>query len=116
MSYQIYKMIHVVSIVIFFSLFAAAAYTKDVSKKSKVLTGIFIVFVLVSGMGLVARIGISHGAGWPAWLYVKLGIWVIVGSIGHIVMKRFPHLGVKTFWICIGLLVVASYMANYKPF
>ena len=116
MSYQIYKVIHIVSIVIFFSLFAATAYTKTSDKKSKILTGIFLVFILVSGMGLVARIGISHGSGWPTWLYMKLAIWLVVGSAGHIIMKRFSDFGVKAFWGGIFLLTCASYLANYKPF
>ncbi len=116
MSYQVYKMIHIVSIVIFFSLFAATAYMQKSDKKSKILTGIFLVLILVSGMGLVARIGISHGSGWPTWLYMKLAIWFVVGTAGHVVMKRFPQIGVKTFWGGIALLVCASYLANYKPF
>ena len=109
-------MIHIVSIVIFFSLFAAAAYSGKNEKLNKILTGVFITFVLVSGMGLIARIGISHGAGWPAWLYVKLAIWLVVGGLGHMVIKRFPQHGVKAFWGSVGLLTLASYMANYKPF
>ncbi len=113
-SYQIYKMIHVLSLVVFFSLFAVAAYTKENSKKNKILTGVLILFVLISGMGLVARIGIPHGTGWPLWLNLKVAIWLIVGSVGHIVIKRFPQHGVKAFWASIGLLTCASFLANYK--
>lgn len=114
MSYQVYKMIHVVSIVIFFSLFAAAAYTQENKKLNKILTGLFLVFILVSGMGLIARIGIPHGAAWPIWIKAKIGIWLIVGVAGHVVIKRFPQYGVKAFWASVGLLTLASYLANYK--
>lgn len=114
MSYQIYKMLHIVSIVIFFSSMAMSSVRKEKSKSGMIITGLSLVFILVSGMGLVARIGIPHGVAWPLWLNIKLGIWLVVGVLGHVVMKRFPGFLNKFFWISIGLLVVASYMANYK--
>lgn len=114
MPYPIYKMIHVVAIVLFFSSMAMASVKTDRSKRGMIITGISLVLILVSGFGLIARLGISHGAGWPLWLYVKLGIWFIVGGAGHMIMKRRPQFLEKFFWISIGLLVLASYMANYK--
>ncbi len=116
MSYQIYKMIHVISIVLFFSMFAKAAYAGKSEKADKISTGIFLVLILISGMGLIARIGISHSAGWPVWLYMKLAIWLIVGIVGHVSMKRFPQHSVKVFWGSVGFLTLASFLANYKPF
>lgn len=116
MSYQFYKILHVVSIVLFFSLYCKAAYSKSSEKMDKILTGVFLVIILVSGMGLIAKIGISHGSGWPVWAYMKLTIWLIVGGAGHMILKRFPHLAVKTFWVSVGFLTLASYLANYKPF
>lgn len=114
MSYQFYKMLHVISIVVFFSLFAAAAYSGQSTKKNKALTGIMLLIILVGGMGLVAKVGISHGAGWPLWLKAKLGIWFIVGVAGHVIIKRAPQHAVKAFWASVGLLTLASYLANYK--
>jgi len=107
-------MIHIISIVLFFSLYAAAAYQGKSALRDKILTGVFLIFILVAGMGLVARIGIPHGAGWPLWLKLKLAIWVIIGSSGHMILKRFPQHAVKAFWVSIGLLTISSYLANYK--
>lgn len=114
MSYQVYKMMHIISIVLFFSLFALAVFGGESKKIQKALTGVFVLVILVSGMGLVARIGIPHGAGWPIWLKVKLGIWAFIGILGHIVLKRFPKFSRHFYFTSIGLLVLASYMANYK--
>lgn len=114
MSYQIYKMIHIVSIVIFFSAYAVAAAKQGSIKREKIITGIALVLILVSGMGLIARLGIPHGAPWPIWIKIKLGIWAVIGTSGHMILKRWPKAAPQFFWISIGLLVLASYLANYK--
>lgn len=114
MSYQVYKMIHIVSIVLFFSTYAVATVKPGSIKLEKILSGIAVLLILVSGMGLVARLGIPHGEPWPLWLKVKLGIWIAIGSSGHMVLKRWPKAAGQFFWIAIALLVTASYMANYK--
>jgi uncharacterized membrane protein SirB2 len=117
MSYAFYKIVHVVSIVIFFSLFAKAAYSQSSQKMDKILTGIALLIIFVAGMGLVAKTGASQGGdGWPLWLKFKLVIWLIIGIAGHVSLKRFPQHGVKVFWGSVGFLTFASYLANYKPF
>lgn len=114
MPYPIYKMIHVVAIVLFFSAMGMASVKRERSTRGMIITGISLLLILVSGFGLIARLGIAHGSGWPLWLYVKLGIWLIVGGAGHMIMKRRPQFLGQFYWISIGLLILASYMANYK--
>lgn len=117
MSYAFYKIIHVVSIVAFFSLYMSATLkSRDKIKREVILTGIALVFILISGFGLVAKIGIAHGSSWPIWLKIKLGIWFIVGMFGHIALKRFFDKTPKVFWFLFGILILASYLANFKPF
>lgn len=114
MSYEIYKMMHVISIVLFFALYASAAVkaqNKIDFKFEKIFTGIMLFFILLGGFGL--KKFAAPGA-WPLWLVLKLGIWVIVGSAAHLVLKRFPQFSIKFFWGSVGLLTAASYLANYK--
>ena len=111
MSYQFYKMLHVISIVIFFSLFAVAAYGQENTKKNKIITGIMLLLILVGGIDSKKFASPRH---WPLWLNLKMVIWLIVGVAGHVVVKRFPKYAVKTFWLSIFLLGAASYLANYK--
>ncbi len=111
MSYQFYKMMHIISIVVFFAMFAVAAYSTENTKRNKIITGLMLVLILVGGMGL--KKFAAPGA-WPLWLNIKMGIWLVVGVIGHVVVKRFPQFAVKTFWFSVGLLTLASYLANYK--
>lgn len=111
MSYQFYKMMHIISIVVFFSLFAVGAYSQASTKKNKIISGLMLFIILVGGMGLkkFAAPGV-----WPLWLNIKMVIWLVVGVGSSIVVKRFPKYAVKAFWLSVGLLTLASYLANYK--
>lgn len=111
MSYQVYKMMHIISIVVFFALFAVAAYSGENTKKNKIITGIMLLLILVGGMGLKK---FAAPGSWPMWLNIKMGIWLFVGIAGHVVIKRFPKYGVTSFWCSVGFLTLASYLANYK--
>ena len=41
-------------------------------KFEKMLTGIFLLLIMVGGMGLGARLGVLKG-GWPLWINIFLG-------------------------------------------
>ena len=114
MSYQFYKMLHVISIVVFFALYASAAVkaqNKLPFKMEKIVTGIMLLLILTGGFGLKK---FAAPGEWPLWLMLKLGIWFIVGALGHMILKRFPQFSMKFFWGSVGLLTIASYLANYK--
>lgn len=115
-SYQIYKIIHVVSIVLFFALYMSAAIKPkgQAIKKEVIFSGVALILILVSGMGLIARLGIPHDAPWPFWLKAKLGIWATIGVVGHAILKRFAQYRLKFFWFGFVLLICASTLANYK--
>lgn len=114
MSYQFYKMLHIISIVLFFALYASAcvkAKNKIKFKFETIFTGIMLFVILVAGMGLKK---FAAPGEWPLWINIKLGIWVIIGVSAHMVLKRFPDKSIKFFWFSVGLLTVASYLANYR--
>lgn len=115
MSYSVYKIIHILGLVLFFSQFALAAGRTGKNTLQTILTGVALVMILVSGMGLLARLGISHNFGWPLWVKAKFGIWLVIGFSGHFVLKRFARFASAYYWAIFFLLGLAAYFANYKP-
>jgi hypothetical protein len=77
--------------------------------------GVGLLIVIVSGFGLLARLGISHSAGWPMWVWIKLGIWLVLGGITALVAKSPRYASFLWFFIPV-LAALAAYLAINKPF
>lgn len=115
MSYQLYKVIHLAAIFVFLSGVAVLLLSDKKTLFWKVTTGVASFFILLGGMGLMARL--YPGQGFQQnWILVKLVIWLVVTGLGHMVAKRFPKHGAKAYWATILLAVTAAYLAVYKPF
>lgn len=82
-------------------------------KAMALIHGIGMTLVLISGFGMMARLGLV--AGMPGWIYAKLVIWLILGG-SMILAKRQAHLGpiLIVGWLVIGGM--AAYIAILKPF
>jgi len=121
MSYEFYKLIHFLGL---FSLFFAygglvifhymGGQQGQIPRKGVVIVhGISLVFLLVAGFGLLARLGIHWP--WPGWVWIKVLVWVALGGL-IVLAKRKP----KLLWPLYGVLMIlsgiAAYMATNKPF
>lgn len=117
MPYEIYKLLHILFIFSFILLVAANFYLPEVGKGVKIGTGVVSLLIFVAGMGLIARIGVNHGEPWDWWIKLKIVIWLIIAIATPILGKRMQGDIRKMIpWGILGLMVVAAYLAIYKPF
>ncbi|WP_127713960.1 SirB2 family protein [Halobacteriovorax sp. HLS] len=116
MSYEVYKVLHVLAIIVTVAGLAIGYYSTQ-PKHIKIVSGISSFLILVAGMGLLARLGNSHGDGFPAWVVAKIVIWLIISITGPVFAKRLSaSLKPKLFWGYIFLFFLATYIAVNKPF
>ncbi|WP_413288646.1 hypothetical protein [Bdellovibrio sp. HCB337] len=121
MSYEFYKILHITGLILlFFGLssaltlkMAGATFTGSVKKMAFLTHGVGLLFLLVSGFGLLAKLGIM--AEMPGWAWTKLGVWLVMG--GAIALaKRKGQLGWPIMVLFVGLGIFAAWLAISKPF
>ena len=121
MSLLFYKFFHVVAILTLFSvaggtaLHAANGGDKVGNKARKligILHGLALVVALVSGFGLLARLGLSFDS---LWIWGKVLLWLAFGVVVTLPYRK-PALAKPMLWILPLLGALAAYLALYKPF
>ena len=117
MPAYIYKIIHIVGVMLTFLSFGGLIFRSILGSDDKKLkrfafisNGIGLFLVLLGGFGLLAR----YQYGWQPWVIGKLVIWVILGGL-LVVINRKPELGKTIWWIVILLGATAAYLAGVKP-
>ena len=114
MSYEIYKVIHILCIIIVASGIGAQFLSDKSPKFIKILSGIASLLIMVSGMGLIARIGLPHGAPWPIWIKVKLVLWLVIAALGPIMAKRLVEKKKYGYFVMIALFLITIVVAITK--
>ncbi|NIR62632.1 MAG: hypothetical protein GWN00_32985 [Aliifodinibius sp.] len=116
-----YKVIHFLGIVmIFLSLGGMLTHAINQGtrehrwrKQVGITHGLGLFFAVLGGFGMLARLGIPWP--WPGWLFVKLIIWLILGGMVMLILRK-PDSSRVMWLITIVLGVVAAYFGVFKPF
>ncbi|MEN9790357.1 MAG: hypothetical protein RLZZ63_15 [Gemmatimonadota bacterium] len=123
LPYGFYKVLHILGIAL--TLVALGGMTvhalnggrkgENVARRLLIgMHGTGVLFILVGGFGLLARIGFAHGSGFPFWLWVKLGLWTLFAVIAAIPYRK-PASGRALLLALPVLAMAAAAMAVYKP-
>ncbi len=114
MSYEFYKLLHILGIVLVFMALGALAFhganggTKDGNKVRALVMathGVGLLVLLVAGFGMLAKLQ-SMAAGLPGWLHPKLLIWLLIGA-APVILNRKPEWG-KLMWVALPVLALAA--------
>ena len=130
MTLAAYKVVHILGVLFLFtalgSLLAAAwpsgnaagsagaVIAGPLRKRAGLTHGLALVLVLVSGFGLLARLGSSHPGVWGLWVWLKLFTWLLLGAALTLI-RRQPRWA-PALWLLLPVLGgLAAYLALYKP-
>ncbi len=113
MSPEIYKVLHVVGVLMLF-LGLGGMFAAEPGKGSRL-------FAMLHGLGLVAMlvagIGFAHksGYGWPNWMIAKIGCWLVVAAVPVMVKKKVLSRFVGIL-LALAIGATAVWLAQAKPF
>ncbi len=120
-SPEVYKIFHLMGFAflflglggVLFSFACTANVKSNVRSAGFLCHGVGLLLMVVSGFGMAARLGFLST--FPAWLYGKLIIWIILGLSISLAKRKAQWLpGLLLFW---GLLAgAAASLAILKPF
>ena len=112
MSSTTYSIIHVIALLVLnggtFFAFAAQPETR---KKTLMLTGIASLLMVISGVGLMHKLGYA----WTGWVFVKLVCWLGLSALGGIAYRKRGLVPVLK-GVALGLVTLAVIMVYTKPF
>jgi uncharacterized membrane protein SirB2 len=121
MRYALYYPIHFTGIfLLFMSLGAICLHcmnggTKENNPSRKFLAalhGVGLLLTIVGGMGLMKAVGAASG-GMPAWIILKMFLWLILGSASMIVYKQ-PGKARLFFFLFCAMGILAALTAKFK--
>ncbi|MBT6147860.1 MAG: hypothetical protein HOH74_20655 [Gemmatimonadetes bacterium] len=113
MTIQFYLLLHLAGISLILLALGGLAYGSENGRKLlSAAHGIGLVLSLVGGFGLLARYQIATP--WPAWVYVKIGIWLAFGGSATL-LRKLPHLSKPIWWAAWVLFLLAAYLGINMP-
>jgi hypothetical protein len=124
MSIVTYKLIHLLGVLLLvvalagMATHAATGTSKDENPNHRVLLalhGLGALLALVGGFGLLAKLGLMAGGGFPGWVSGKLVVWVLLGGLVALPYRR-PGMA-RALIVLVPLLgFLGAALANFKPF
>lgn len=120
MTYEFYKVLHFVGFFlllsglmgVFFTVWSGASLQGKVKSVSFALHGLGLLFILVSGFGLLAKLGYMQQM--PTWVYFKIAIWMFF-ALAISILKRKGQMGMPLYVLLLLVYAFAAFLGVYKP-
>lgn len=85
MSLQTYHILHLAGLICVFIGFGGLLSSEG-AKKAMKWHGIGLVISLVSGFGMLAKMGIMGAM--PVWVWIKIALWLVLGFLPVLAKRR----------------------------
>ncbi len=113
MSPQFYQILHLLSIIVLTGgTFYGFAGAPESRKKVMIFTGIAALLTIITGFGLIAKLGHDYLQG---WLIVKLVCWLGLSGLAGIGYRKRGQAGLF-MTIILALVLTALVMVYQRPF
>jgi hypothetical protein len=110
MSPAFYHIAHLVGLIFVFTGFGALL-SAETARNAMKWHGIGLVISLISGFGLVAKLGLSYSS---PWLIVKMALWLVLGFLPVLARRKvLPARAVLLLAILTG--TVLAWLGYLKP-
>lgn len=121
-SHPFYNVVHIVGLVLLMAGLGGMAALSSTAQRAPWIRrslaafhGLGAFLILLGGFGMLARLGFVQGTAWPGWVWVKVGIWGMLG-IAAFLPFRYPRAAMPLMLLLPVLGGFAAYLAIYKPF
>ena len=123
LPHSFYNVVHIVGIAALVAALGGMAVhgasggsraTSGARRVVAVLHGLGALLILVGGFGMLARLQLAHGSGFPGWLWIKLVVWALLAAAAAVPYRR-PRLAVPLLVVVPLLAGIAAWAAIYKP-
>ena len=104
MPLAVYHILHILGLIFVFIGFGALL-SNDSSKSAMKWHGIGLLISLVSGFGMLAKYGLFSSL--PTWVYVKIGLWLVLGFLPVLAKRRV----VKPVVVIVVAALIGTVMA-----
>jgi len=117
-GYSSWKLVHLVGVLMLFASLGGLVALRGAGgageRLYKMLHGIALLVVFVAGFGLLAGLGLHSPGSWPAWVWIKLLVWLLLGASLVAIKRTARHTEVLLLALVI-LGAVAAWAAIAKP-
>lgn len=119
-SYELWKVLHIAGILLLFgslgglAALAQAGASKTQGKLFGILHGVALAVVVLAGFGLLASFGLHAPTSWPAWVWIKLAVWLTLGA-ALVAIRRAQRSAGFVFLALVVVGAIAAWAALAKP-
>jgi len=111
MSLQFYHFLHLIGLILVF-IGIGGMLSSEGAKKAMMWHGIGLLISIVSGFGMLAKLGIMGTM--PVWAWIKIGLWLVLGFLPVLAKRRVIATPLVVLIAAITGAALA-YLGYFKP-